>query len=247
MVSAAATGIGKSIALAFAEAGARVHICDLHAASLAALHESHGITGSVADVAREDDVARWFVEAEESLGGLDVLVNNAGIAGPTAPLEQVSLSDWQRTLSVNLESQFLCAREAIPRLKRQRSGSIINLSSVAGRLGYALRTPYAASKWGTIGLTESLAIELGPDGIRVNALLPGIVEGPRVDQVVGEKARARGLSFDDMKEQVLASIALRKMVSAQDVAAMAVFLASPAGASISGQSLSICGGVRMMQ
>jgi len=184
-----------------------------------------------------------FAEAGRFLGGLDVLVNNAGIAGPTAKIEDIQPSDWERTIAVNLNGMYYCARLAMPLIKAAGGGSIINLSSVAGRLGFALRTPYSASKWAVVGLTKSLAIEAGPDGVRVNAIQPGVVEGDRIDRVIDAKARANKLSFDEQKQRFLATVSMRTTVSAQDIANMALFLATDAGKHVSGQALSVCGNV----
>lgn len=245
MVSAGGAGLGRAIAKAFADAGARVHVCDIAEGALAELRASSPAIGTArADAARPEDVASWFGIALGFLGGLDVLVNNVGIAGPTAPLEAIAVEDWDRTLAVNLRSFYLAARHAIPPLRAAGGGTIINMSSVAGRLGYPLRTPYAASKWAVIGLTQSLAIELGPARIRVNALLPGVVAGERTDRATAAKAAARGVAFERMEAEILAQVSLGRMVEPADVAAMALFLASPAGRSITGQSLSICAGLR---
>src|SRR5690606_36361061 len=129
-----------------------------------------------------------FEAAAGSLGGLDVLVNNAGVAGPTLPVEKISDEDWRRTQAVNLDGQFFCVRRAVPLLREAGGGSIVNLSSAAGRFGFPLRTPYSASKWAVVGFSRSLAMELGPDGIRVNALCPGAVQGERIDRVIAAKA-----------------------------------------------------------
>ena len=242
LVTAGATGIGRSIASTFAAAGARVFVCDVDASALQALRsDAPAIGSSVADVSSPSQVATLFSESTDYLGGLDVLVNNAGISGPTARVEDISIDDWDRTIAVDLNGMFYCTRLAVPQLKAAGGGSIINLSSIAGRLGYPLRSHYSAAKWGVIGFTKSLAIELGPDEIRVNAILPGVVEGERVRQVVKARADARGLGFDEAMRQFVAPISLRRMVSAQEIADMALFLASPAGRSISGQSISVCG------
>ena len=247
LVTGGASGIGWAIGLALLEQGARVHLCDVSSELLAqALTQQPEMSGTVADVADAQQVDRVFNDVRQSLGGLDVLVNNAGIAGPTAAVEDISPDDWSRTLAVNITGQFLCARVAVPLLKAAGGGSIINVSSVAGRLGYPMRTPYAASKWAVIGFTQSLAMELGPHDIRVNALLPGIVEGERIRGVIAARAGAQGVSFDEMEGRYLSQISLRRMVSAADVAAMVLFLCSPAGRSISGQSLSVCGNVESL-
>jgi NAD(P)-dependent dehydrogenase (short-subunit alcohol dehydrogenase family) len=248
LVTGGASGIGWAIANALREQGARVHLCDASPERLAeALEQQPEMSGSVADVADGGQVDIVFDDLRQSLGGLDVLVNNAGIAGPTAAVEDIVPDDWSRTLAVNITGQFLCARRAVPLLKAAGGGSIINVSSVAGRLGYPLRAPYAASKWAVIGFTKSLAIELGPHDIRVNSLLPGIVEGERMRRVIAARAAAQNVSYDEMKGRYLGNVSLRRMVTHADVAAMALFLCSPAGRNISGQSLSVCGNVEVLR
>jgi NAD(P)-dependent dehydrogenase (short-subunit alcohol dehydrogenase family) len=247
LVTAGASGIGRAIVEALAGAGARVHLCDVDQAALAAIREAQpGVGTTVADVADEAQVDRLFQEAQDRLGGLDVLVNNAGIAGPTAPIEQIEPADWRRCIDIDLTGQFLCARRAVPLLKAAGGGAIVNMSSVAGRLGYAFRTPYSAAKWGVIGLTQSLARELGPSNISVNAILPGIVEGPRMEGVIEARAKAVGVPYAEMERQYLERVSLRRMVSAQDVASTVLFLLTPAGRNVSGQSLSVCGNVETL-
>jgi NAD(P)-dependent dehydrogenase (short-subunit alcohol dehydrogenase family) len=245
LVTAGAAGIGRAIAQTFAMHGARVHICDAARAALEACgREQPDIGRSVADVSRVGDVDRLFADVKRELGGLDVLVNNAGIAGPTAKVEDIQPADWERCIAVDLNGMFYCTRLAMPMLKangRERGGSVINLSSVAGRLGFGMRTPYAAAKWGVVGFTKSLAIEAGPDGIRVNCIQPGDVEGERIERVIEAKANAFGVSFEQQKQTPLDTTSLRTFVSAQDIANMALFLATDAGRHISGQALSVCG------
>jgi NAD(P)-dependent dehydrogenase (short-subunit alcohol dehydrogenase family) len=180
------------------------------------------------------------------LGGLDVLVNNAGIAGPTAKVEDIEPEDWERCIAVDLTGMFYCTRLAMPMIKAAGGGSIINLSSAAGRLGFPLRTPYAAAKWGVVGFTKSLAIEAGPDNVRVNCIQPGAVEGDRIDRVIDAKARAHDTTFAEMKERLLEFVSLRTFVSAQDIANMALFLATDAGRHITGQALAVCGDVQRL-
>jgi NAD(P)-dependent dehydrogenase (short-subunit alcohol dehydrogenase family) len=247
LVTAGGNGIGRVIADTFAEHGARLHICDIDDDSLtesAATHPDRGVTRC--DVSDEGQVSRLFEEVADTLGGLDVLVNNAGIAGPTGGVDALSCSDWQDTVNINLNGQFYCARLAVPLLRQSNNASLICISSVAGRLGYAYRTPYAATKWAIVGLVKSLAIELGPQGIRANALLPGIVEGPRIERVIGDRAQALGVSYADMEQEYINKISLRRMVSAQDVANQALYLCSPLGAGISGQAISVCGNVEYL-
>ena len=242
LVTAGAAGIGLSIANTFADAGARVFVCDIDHNALSSLNTARSSIGSSrADVSNPAEVAAMFGEAVSFLGGLNVLVNNAGISGPTAKVEDISIEDWDKTIAIDLNGMFYCTRLAVPLLKSAGGGSIINLSSIAGRLGYPLRTPYSAAKWGVVGFTKSLAIELGPFNVRVNAIQPGVVEGERVNRVIDARASARGVDFEEALKQFVAPISLRRMVSAQDIANMAFFLASPAGASISGQALSVCG------
>ena len=192
------------------------------------------------------DVDQVFDDVRGCLGGLDVLINNAGIAGPTGPIESLDAGGWERTVSVNLNSQFYFARRAVPLLKQSESPVLISMSSVAGRLGYAFRTPYASTKWAIVGLTKSLATELGPQGIRVNAILPGVVEGERMDGVIASRAAALGISVEEMREEYLQKISLRRMVSAEDVAAMALFLCSPAAHNLSGQAISVDGNLEYL-
>ena len=240
LVTAGANGIGLAIARAFAGEGARVHTCDADETALAALAASDpAITRTSCDVSDRAAVKNLFAEAVGNLGGLDALVNNAGIAGPTAACEDIALADWERTLAVNLTSQFLCAQRAIPLLKASRNASIANLSSAAGRFGFPLRTPYSASKWGIIGLTKSLAIELGAFGVRVNAICPGSVAGPRIDRVFAHKAAARGVAPEIVRDEALVRTSLRRLVTADDIAHAIVFLASPLGSNVSGQALPI--------
>jgi NAD(P)-dependent dehydrogenase (short-subunit alcohol dehydrogenase family) len=247
LVTAGAAGIGKAFATTFADASARVFVCDIDPDALDALRTAHPAIGScVADVAEPQQVDALFDAATEFLGGLDVLINNAGIAGPTAPVEAIAIAEWNRTLAVDLNGMFYCTRRAVPLLKQAGGGSIINLSSVAGRLGFPLRTPYAAAKWAVVGFTKSLAMELGPANIRVNAIQPGVVEGERIERVVAAKAKALGVSVADYRQQMLSKVSLRRSVSPLDIANMALFLASAAGRNISGQALSVCGNVESL-
>lgn len=247
LVTAGAAGIGHAIAAALLEDGARVQVCDVSAEALESCRNTlPGVLATKADVAVEADVARLFADVRSNLGGLDVLVNNAGIAGPTGGIDEIDPAEWRRTVDVNLTGQFYCARTATPLLREAGDGAIINISSVAGRLGYAFRTPYAATKWAIVGLTKSLAIELGPMGIRVNAVLPGIVEGPRMEKVITARAGQLGVSYAEMEQRYLDKISLRRMVTMEDVASMVLFLCSPAGRNVSGQALSVCGNVETL-
>jgi NAD(P)-dependent dehydrogenase (short-subunit alcohol dehydrogenase family) len=247
LVTAGAAGIGRAIAQTFVEHGARVHICDVETAALeAAKRQLPSVTQTLADVAKLDDVERLFADATRALGGLDVLVNNAGIAGPTAKVEDISPEDWDRCIAIDLNGMFYCTRLAMPLIKAAGGGSIINLSSAAGRLGFPRRTPYAAAKWAVVGFTKSLAMEAGPDKVRVNCIQPGLVAGERIDRVLDARARAKGIPFDEERSQSLQSVSLRTFVTAQDVANMALFLASDAGKHVTGQALAVCGDVQVL-
>jgi NAD(P)-dependent dehydrogenase (short-subunit alcohol dehydrogenase family) len=201
---------------------------------------------TLADVADIAQVEKLFQEVQKNLGGLDVLVNNAGIAGPTGKVEDIRPEDWDRCIAVDLNGMFYCTRKAMPMIKAAGGGSIINLSSAAGRLAFPMRTPYSAAKWAVVGFTESLAAEAGPDQVRVNCIQPGIVEGDRIDRVIAAKAERLGTSFENIKNKMLAGVSLQTTVSAQDIANMALFLASDAGKHISGQALAVCGGTRYL-
>ena len=248
LISGAGAGIGAAMAEAFLQAGANVYVCDVVPAALASLREKNPtLHTGVADVAVREQVDAVVDDARAKLGGIDILINNAGIAGPTGEVENLAPEDWERTISTNLNSQYYFLHKAVPILKEtSEAPAIIAISSVAGRLGYAFRTPYASTKWAIVGLVKSLAIELGPSNIRVNAILPGVVEGERMDRVIAARAESTGVSFETMRDEYLRKISLRRMVTVDDIAAMALFLASPAGQNISGQALSVCGNVEYL-
>ena len=246
LVTAGAAGIGEAIARAFAAAGASVHAVDVDAGAVARLNASQpGIDTSVADVAVEDEVervfARYHTNVDGVADGLAVLVNCAGIAGPTALLEDIAPADWRRCVAVNLEATFLCCRQAIPLMRAAGSGVIINISSTAGWHGYALRAPYVAAKWGVIGLTKTLAMELGPAGIRANAICPGSIDGARMDRVIANEAANKQLSEDAVRRRYTAGVSLRAFIDARDIADAALFLASDAASKITGQALNVDG------
>jgi NAD(P)-dependent dehydrogenase (short-subunit alcohol dehydrogenase family) len=244
LVTAGANGIGLAIVRKFLASGARVHACDVDADACRALTGSHpNLSVSVADVSSEAQVLDLYRDLAERWGRLDALVNNAGVAGPTSRLEDTTLDAWRQTLDVNLTGTFLCARGAVPLLRAAGGGAIINISSVAGRLGFSLRTPYSASKFGLAGLTQTWAMELGPSNIRVNSVLPGVVAGERVERVIAARAAAGGVSNDAMRAQLVSSVSLRRMTQPEDVANQVAFLCSDEGAMISGQSISVCGNV----
>ena len=242
IITAGGAGLGRTTAEAFLAVGARVHVCDVDGDALDALRAAAPEIGTtLADVADPVQVDRLFDDALARLGGLDALINNAGIAGPTGPVEALAPEDFRRTLEVNVDGQFLCVRRAAPIMKAARAGAIVNISSTAGLFGFPMRTPYAASKWAVIGLTKTLAMELGPFGIRVNAICPGPIEGPRIDRVIAAKAEARGISFEEVRDDFARNTSMRAFVRAEEVADAVLFLCSDAGAKVSGQALAVDG------
>lgn len=247
-MTAAADGIGRVLAETFAAAGARVHITDVREAALnEALSSGSGLGGTVGDAAASESADRVVGDIAARLGGLDVLVNNVGIPGPTGGIDTYADADIDRIFDVNLKSHFYLLNRCVPLLKKSgRNPSILAMSSVAGRLGYGYRTPYAATKWGIVGLVKSLAVELGPEGIRANAILPGLVRGARIDGVIADRARALGISIEEMRDSYLSKISLRRMVDAEDVANLALFLASSMARNITGQAISVDGNVEYL-
>lgn len=247
VVTAGAAGIGLAIVERLLRHGARVFVCDVVDATLEAFAKAYPQAHAVkADVSSEADVERLFSKVKAEFGGLDALVNNAGVAGPTGAVEDIDPAEWRRCLDVCLTGQFLCARLAAPMLKEAGGGSIVNMSSAAGRHGYAFRTPYSAAKFGVIGFTQSLAKELGPANIRVNAILPGIIEGSRIENVIRSRAQQLGVTYEAMEKTYVERISLRRMTSPHDVAAMIAFLVSDAGTNISGQSIGVDGNVETL-
>lgn len=247
LITAGAQGIGLAMAKKFLAAGAEVHICDVNEPALREAAElSPRLSASVTDVSREAEVLAMFADLSRRWGKLDALVNNAGVAGPTSRLEDTTLDAWEKTLDVNLTGTFLCSRSAVPLLREAGGGAIINISSVAGRLGFSLRSPYSASKFGLAGLTQTWAMELGPDNIRVNSVLPGVVAGDRVERVIAARAEAGGVSNDEMRMQLVEKVSLRRMTQPEDVANQVAFLCSDDGAMVSGQSISVCGNVEYL-
>lgn len=242
LVTAGAAGIGRTIAGRFLENGCRVHVCDIDSNALEQfLIDFPTASGSLADVADADQVDSMFDEIQERYGRLDILINNAGIAGPVANLEDISKEDWDRTIAVNLNAQFYVTRRAIPMMKQAGSGSIISISSTAALFGCPMRGPYTASKWAVIGLIKTLAMELGPWGVRVNAICPGSVDGERIEQVIRDDARRRGKTEDEVRDLYQRQTSLHRFVKADEVANMAVFLASDLCSAISGQAMSVDG------
>jgi NAD(P)-dependent dehydrogenase (short-subunit alcohol dehydrogenase family) len=247
LVTAGAAGIGLEIARAFVREGARVHICDVDEKALTAVKTSDpALTQSTCDVSDRAQVAKLFDDALKALGGLDCLVNNAGIAGPTGKVEEINPEDWDRCLAIDITGQFNCVRLAVEHLKKSNNPSIMNLSSQAGKHGFPLRSAYAAAKWGVVGFTKSIAIELGTFGIRVNALLPGLVAGDRIRRVIEAKAQQGGVSFKEKEAELFRNVSIKEYVTPEQLADMVVFTASPRAKTISGQAISVCGDTNML-
>lgn len=242
LISGAASGIGRRIAEAFLADGAEVHICDASAAAITEfLAANPSATATQADVSQVADVDRVFDDFADHYNELNILVNNAGVAGPMAPVEKIAPADWEQCIAVDLSGAFYMTRRAAPLLRQAGGGCIVNMSSTAGLFGTPLRSPYAASKWGLIGLTKTWAMEMGVDNIRVNAVCPGCVSGPRIEGVIERDAKERGVSAETIRNVYERQSSLRTFVSPEEIAATVLFLASDAAAKISGQALAIDG------
>lgn len=239
VITGGASGLGLAMARAFRREGDRVAVCDADPEAVAALPED--LRAEVADVTDEAMMGAFLARIEAAWGGADLVIANAGIGGPAGPVETLDFADWQRCLSVNLDGAFLTCRWAARVMKAQGAGVILLTSSVSGLFGFPWRTPYVAAKWGIVGLTKALASELGPHGVRVNAICPGAVEGPRMNRVVAMEAAARGETELSVRARFAEGAALRRFISAEEVAATALFLASPGAAAISGQALAVDG------
>ncbi|MBE1283958.1 MAG: SDR family oxidoreductase [Rhodobacteraceae bacterium] len=238
LITAGASGIGRAMGDAFDAAGYEVWVTDVDAAALQALPA--GWQGFAVNVTDEAAMQSVFAQVAEA-GGLDVLCANAGIAGPTALIEDIELEDWRSCVSVNLEGAFLAAKYAAPLMKGAGSGSIVVTSSTAGQYGYPNRAPYAAAKWAVIGLTKTLAMELGPFGIRANAICPGAVEGPRMEGVLEREAAAKGMTRDEVYAGYASGTSMGSFIEAMDIGNMAVFLSSDAARLVSGQVIAVDG------
>ena len=240
LVTAGAAGIGLAIATAFRDLGAAVFVTDIDPAAVEAARAA-GFAAAVSDVSDESQVIELAAAVRTELGGLDVLINNAGIAGPTGPIETLDSTAWKSTFEVNVHGQFYCIKHLLPLLREGSDASIVNLSSAAGRLGMAGRSAYSSSKWAVIGLTKTLAIELGEEGIRVNAICPGAVNGPRIEAVIEAKAEMLGRPLAEVSDLYHRQSSLNRLVEAGDIADMAVFLASSLARSVNGQAMAVDG------
>jgi NAD(P)-dependent dehydrogenase (short-subunit alcohol dehydrogenase family) len=239
LITAGASGIGRAMGEGFAAIGADVWVVDVDAAALADCPDNWRKTN--ASAADEAAVAALFDEIGQVWGGLDVLCANAGIAGPTALVEDIALEDWRTCVSVNLEGAFLACKYAAPMMKGARAGAIVFTSSTAGIYGYPSRAPYASAKWAIIGFMKTMAMELGPYGIRANVICPGAVEGPRMEGVLAREAAAKGTTRDAIYQGYAAGTSMKSFVRAEDIADMAVFLGSAKARMVSGQVIAVDG------
>ncbi|WP_174234443.1 SDR family oxidoreductase [Sulfitobacter sp. SK012] len=239
LITAGASGIGRAMGEVFAAKGAQIWVTDINDEALAQVPKDW--RRSPVNAADEAQMAALFGQVARDWGGVDVLCANAGVAGPTALVEDIALEDWKSCVSVNLEGAFLAAKYTAPMMKAQKSGAIILTSSTAGIYGYPNRAPYSAAKWAVIGLMKTLAMELGPFGVRANAICPGAVEGPRMEGVLEREAVAKGMTRDQVYEGYAVGTSMRSFVTAQDVANMAEFLGSDAARLVSGQTIAVDG------
>ncbi len=242
LITAGASGIGRVMAESFVKQKAKVHIADLSQAAIDdCLQANPDMTASLCDVSNSEQVSDLFESFSAQYQQLDILINNAGIAGPTAAVEDIDIASWQQTLDVDLSGSFMVTRLAVPLLKAAGGGSIINMSSSAGLYGCPLRSPYVAAKWAMVGLTKTWAMELGPFKIRVNAICPGSVSGPRIDAVIERDAAERSMTAEEIRDVYQRQSSMRRFTDAEDIANMAVYLASDLGAVVSGQALGVDG------
>ena len=242
LISGGAAGIGASIAAAYLDAGAVVHICDASAENIERFLENHPQANAThADVSKPQDVEKVYAEQKKTSRNLDILINNAGISGPVAEVEEIGVDEWTRCIDVDLNGMFYMTRLAAPRFKQQKSGCIVNIASGAALFGCPLRSPYVASKWAMVGLTKTWAMEMGPHNIRVNAICPGSVEGDRIDGVIERDAAERSVSVDSIRDVYLRQSSMRTFVNGDDISATTLFLTSPAARKISGQILAVDG------
>jgi NAD(P)-dependent dehydrogenase (short-subunit alcohol dehydrogenase family) len=247
VITGGASGIGRTIAERFAALGDRVAICDASADHIADVQaQMPEALSALADVTYECQMQAFFDQVTAAYGGLDVLVSNAGIGGPAGSIETLNLNDWRRCLSVNLDGAFLACGWAAELMRAQKSGLILLMSSTSGLYGVPNRAPYVAAKWGLVGLAKTLAMELGPAGVRVNAICPGAVEGARMDQVLAMESDFTGRSAAQIEAQYSQGVSLRRFVSPEDIADMAVFLASDAARQITGQAMAVDGHTERM-
>jgi len=245
IVTAGASGIGLAIATALRDAGANVWVCDIAEDQLARAEiTDRGIKARLCDVSDAASVNAFVTDAAADMGGIDIVINNAGIAGPAAPLHELDFEAWKKTFDVNVHGQFHVAHATIPHLKATgRGGSMVCMASVAGKYAFPLRSPYASSKAAVISMARCLSVELGPDQIRVNSIAPGVVSGDRIRRVFTDRAATKGIAYEEMEALALRAVSMNTMVEPEEIAALVLYLCGPAGRPITGQCMSICGGL----
>jgi len=250
IISAAADGIGWSIAQECMLNGAIVYLTDKNNESLDEIskHDLYEKQFFLDKVNAHDaqEVENYFIKIKNNVDNIDALINNVGIAGPTGKLEELNINDWKETIDININSHFYYNKFSIPLMKKNNGGSIINLSSTAGLFGFPLRSPYAASKWAVIGMTKSLAVELGEFNIRVNAICPGSVSGDRMKRVIEAKAESLGVTKESLQNDYESMVSLKTFVDKKDVSNMVVFLLSDEAKKISGQVMTVDGNTERM-
>lgn len=242
VITAGASGIGLAIAQKFLAEGAKVFICDIAATTLeTVLAENPGLQGAQANVGDSPSVESFFGKALSALGGIDVLVNNAGVGGPRAKVEEIDYQDWDDCIRINLSGMFYCVKQVIPAMKAQGSGCIINISTSSAKTGLPNRLPYVASKVGVLGLSHNLARELGASNIRVNTILPGLMDNPRGRALVSNYAEENALSVTEAEAEFLKYISLKSWITPDEIANTAFFLSSDQACHISGQEIAVDG------
>jgi NAD(P)-dependent dehydrogenase (short-subunit alcohol dehydrogenase family) len=244
LVTGAGQSVGRSIAEAFLASGAKVHFCDRDAKLVAVVLKANpGLSGSVTDVSDPASVDALFVDVNRTLGGVDVLVNIVGISGPRGRIDEISIDEWRQTMVSNVDSMFFCIRKAVPGMRSRKRGVIVNFSSASTRTAMPFRSPYVTSKAAVEGLTRTLARELGPDGITVNAILPGMIDNARLDFILSRIAQDEGRSKAEVEREMLGFVSTRSKIQPDEIATTVVFLASDAAKNISGQMMGVCGNI----
>jgi len=248
IVTAGASGIGLAVAQQFLSQGDQVWVCDVNQETLSqVLSENGGLQGAIADVGNPEQVEAFFAKALESMGGVDVLVNNAGIGGPRDAIEDIDYQAWDDCVRINLSGMFYCSKQVIPFMKQQKNGSIINISTTSAKTGLPNRLPYVASKVGVLGLTHNMARELGEYGIRCNAVLPGLMDNPRGRLLVDKLATKKGISTEEAEGEYLKYISLRSWIQPSDIADTVCYLASPQAKHITAQEIAVDGNIEWEQ
>ena len=250
IISAGASGIGSATAKICLSKGAYVYLCDIDNKSLNKI-KKHPLANKKlfyyeCDASDEDDVSNFFSQVNRKTKKVDALINNVGVAGPTGTIEKLSSEDWEKTLKINVISHFYFTKLAIPMLKKNKGGSIINISSGAGIMGFPLRSPYAASKWAVIGLTKTLAMELGKFKVRVNAICPGTIKGDRMIRVIRDKAKFLKVSKKKIEKDFISMASMNCWINEEDIGKMCSYLISSDGEKISGQAIPIDGNATRM-